>query len=242
MNRDYSKYIARPGYQIPAGYDQSRFPKQAATADVVILAFFERKLRVLLIRRKRMPFQDYWAIPGGFVEMDEDLPDAARRELFEETGLRKLKLIEFGAFGHPRRDPRGRTITVAYLALVRNEKVKPRAGDDAAAVGWFPAHKPPELAFDHELVLKSALLKLKELAVLTPSLFELLPQIFSEQDLAQLCAEVFGNKLNPASLYRTLLKAGAIRPKCKSGHVLVRKKFRPGLFLQSLGTATNYRL
>jgi 8-oxo-dGTP diphosphatase len=160
--------------------------------------------------------------------MDEDLPDAARRELFEETGLRKLKLIEFGAFGHPRRDPRGRTITVAYLALVRKEKVKPRAGDDAAAVGWFPAHKPPELAFDHELELKGAWSRLCELAVLTPALFELLPATFSAQELKDLCAEIFQIKSGQKQLLNQVLSLKLIRPASAGRFRAERKKFAPG--------------
>ena len=226
MSRDYSRFIARPGYRIPAGYDPSRFPKQAATADIVIFCFAGQKLETLLIRRKKMPFQNYWAFPGGFVEMDEDLPEAARRELFEETGLKNLQMIEFGAFGHPRRDPRGRTITVAYLALVRKKRVKPRAGDDAADYGWFSARHLPELAFDHELVLKSALSRLRELARLGPALFELLPANFSRADFLELCREVFGNKFDAAALFRKFWSAGAIRLKGKAGYSLRRKSFR----------------
>lgn len=211
MPRDYSKYINRPGYQTPPGFDLSRYPRQSATADVAIFAFFEKKLHVLLVRRKNMPFQGYWAIPGGFVEMEEDLPEAAGRELREETGLKNLRLHEFGAFGHPRRDPRTRTITVGYLALARKEQVRPAAGSDAGEVGWFPARRPPEPAFDHELVLAAALARLAELCVLTPALFELLPESFSAGELASACAEIFGRKFSPASLLRKMKAAKIIR-------------------------------
>lgn len=229
MPRGYSKYINRAGYQLPPGYDLSKYPRQSATADIVIFAFLNHKLNVLLVRRKKMPFQGYWAVPGGFVEMEEDLSEAAGRELCEETGLKNIPLDEFGAFGHPRRDPRTRTITIAYLALVRREKIKPRPGDDAAEVEWFPASRPPELAFDHELVLKKALHRLRELAILTPALFALLPKRFSGGELARLCAEIFRKEFNARSITRGFQALGLLKPAASKMFVFNRKRFRPGL-------------
>ena len=225
MPRDYSKYINRPGYQVPAGYDQSKFPSQSVTTDVVIFSFFENSLNVLLVRRKRMPFQGYWAIPGGFVEPDEDLPESAARELLEETGLKNIRLIEYGAFGHPGRDPRTRTITVCYLALVQKERVRPIAGDDAEDVRWFPARKVPELAFDHDLELKGALDRLRELAVLTPALFDLLPEEFSGADLSKLCTEIFRKKFPQAQLLDKLKKLGLVKPCGKNQYCFSAKNF-----------------
>lgn len=228
MPRDYSKYVNRPGYQAPPGYDQSKFSGQAVTTDVVIFSFFDHRLHVLLVRRKRMPFQGYWSIPGGFVEQDEDLPESAARELFEETGLKKMRLTEFGAFGHPGRDPRTRTITVCYLALVRREKVKPVAGDDAGDVGWFRARKAPELGFDHELELKGALSRLRELAVLTPALFDLLPETFGAADLTKLCSEIFGKKFGQARLLDQFRELRLIKPSGKDRYGFVAGNFQVG--------------
>ena len=143
------------------------YPRPAVTVDTVIVAR-EAKPRVLLIRRKSEPFAGLWAIPGGFVEPDETLDDAARRELFEETGvdLRSDKaggrLHQLHTFGAPGRDPRGRTISVVYLALIDEAKLRPRAGDDAAEVGWFSLQRPPRLAFDHQEILACARRYLKE--------------------------------------------------------------------------------
>jgi len=226
LPRDYSKYINRPGYQVPAGYDQSKFPGQSVTTDVVIFSFFENSLNVLLVRRKRMPFQGYWAVPGGFVEPDEDLPESAARELLEETGLKNIRLIEYGAFGHPGRDPRTRTITVCYLALVRKEKVRPIAGDDAADVVWFPARKVPELAFDHDRELKGALERLQELVVLTPALFDLLPQEFSATEPSKLCSEIFGKKFPQARLLEKLKDLGLVKPRGKNQYCFSAKNFQ----------------
>jgi 8-oxo-dGTP diphosphatase len=103
-----------------------------------------------------------WALPGGFVEMDESLEAAARRELFEETGIKASKLEQVHIFGDPGRDPRGRTISVVYLAFVNINKVKPRAGDDAAEAGWHFLRHPPALAFDHRQILSLIRQRLKK--------------------------------------------------------------------------------
>lgn len=131
------------------------YPRPAVTVDIVIVTR-EAKPRVLLIRRKHDPFAGQWAIPGGFVEMAESLEDAARRELQEETGVTATKLVQLHTFGAPDRDPRGRTISVAYLARVDPKRLKPRADDDAADVGWHPLHRLPALAFDHAAILVHA--------------------------------------------------------------------------------------
>jgi 8-oxo-dGTP diphosphatase len=121
-----------------------------------------RSREVLLIRRANPPFKGFWAIPGGFVEMDEDVPQAAIRELREETGLDipPEELVEVGVFGRPGRDPRGRTISVVYAARVSAGEGSARAGDDAAEAEWFDAGALPELAFDHAEVIPAALRRL----------------------------------------------------------------------------------
>src|ERR1043165_4060536 len=120
------------------------YPRPAVTVDVVIVTR-EATPRVLLIRRKHEPFEGMWAIPGGFVDMDEGLEEAARRELFEETGVRAGALLQLHTFGDPQRDPRGRNISVAYLAVVDPKTLKPEAGDDAAEAGWHSLRRPPKL-------------------------------------------------------------------------------------------------
>jgi 8-oxo-dGTP diphosphatase len=128
------------------------YPRPAVTVDIAIVTR-ERKPRVLLIRRKHPPFAGKWALPGGFVDMDESLEEGARRELQEETGIKAARLEQVHTFGDPGRDPRGRTITVVYLARVAFSDVEPKAADDAAEVGWFPLHRLPDLAFDHRQIL-----------------------------------------------------------------------------------------
>jgi 8-oxo-dGTP diphosphatase len=140
------------------------YPRPAVTVDAVIVTR-EGRPRVLLIRRKNEPFAGMWAIPGGFVAMDETLLDSARRELREETGLCVEKLEQLHTFGDPGRDPRGRTISVVYLGRVNADQVEPRAADDAAEVGWHPLHKLPPTAFDHSAILACARRRLKRQAV-----------------------------------------------------------------------------
>ena len=132
------------------------YPRPALTVDCVVFGLGDEGLKVLLIQRKGEPFKGKWAIPGGFVDLDEGLEDAARRELEEETGIGDVPLEQFHTFGEVDRDPRGRTVSVAYCALVNLEEHRPRASSDAADAAWFAITETPELAFDHDLVLDMA--------------------------------------------------------------------------------------
>ena len=143
------------------------YPRPAVTVDIVIVTKTKRR-KVLLIRRKNAPFQGSWAIPGGFVDMDESLEQAARRELLEETGVKATRLEQLHTFGEPERDPRSRVISVVYLAEVDPDKVRPVAADDAEDVGWFSLTSPPALAFDHAKILKLAKKRLQQKMISAP--------------------------------------------------------------------------
>jgi 8-oxo-dGTP diphosphatase len=128
------------------------YPRPAVTVDIVLVTR-EQQPRVLLIQRKHDPFAGMWALPGGFIEMEEKLEESARRELKEETGLAVGKLQQLATFGDPGRDPRDRTISVVYLGRVSATRLNPKADDDAAAVAWHSLRRPPRLAFDHADIL-----------------------------------------------------------------------------------------
>lgn len=128
------------------------YPRPSVTVDVAIVTR-EATPRVLLIRRKHDPFAGMWALPGGFVDENEPLLQAAQRELEEETGVVQGTLEQLQTFGDPGRDPRGWTVSVVYLARVAPDELRPHAGDDAAAVGWFALQELPPLAFDHAQIL-----------------------------------------------------------------------------------------
>ena len=132
------------------------YPRPMVTVDAAILSMREGTRHVLLIRRGRPPFEGTWALPGGFVEIDEPLETAAARELAEETGLTGLALHQLHTFGDPGRDPRGRSISVVYWGEAPPDAVA-TGGDDAAEAGWFPVDKLPALAFDHEKIVKHLL-------------------------------------------------------------------------------------
>ena len=136
-------------YSIFTMYTYS-YPRPAVTVDAILIS---PQHSVLLIERGREPFKGKWALPGGFIEMDEELEIACRRELEEETGLRVGELKQFRAYGGVNRDPRHRTISVLFYAFTDYE-LAACAGDDAANAKWFPFDQLPELAFDHQLILE----------------------------------------------------------------------------------------
>jgi 8-oxo-dGTP diphosphatase len=133
-----------------------QYPHPAVTVDIVIFTVRDNQLKLLLIRRAGEPYQGSWALPGGFVNMDESLEDGARRELEEETGVSGVFLEQLYTFGKPDRDPRERVITVAYFALIPSEKIRLQAATDAEAVGWFGMDELPKLAFDHRDIVTLA--------------------------------------------------------------------------------------
>ena len=131
------------------------YPRPAVTVDIVV--FSGDALDVLLIQRKHPPFEGHWALPGGFIEMEEPLEASALRELEEETGVTDVTLTEVGAFGAPFRDPRGRVITIAYATVVEKSTSNFEAGSDASEVAWFSKTDLPNLAFDHSEIIQKAL-------------------------------------------------------------------------------------
>ncbi|MCY4404121.1 MAG: NUDIX hydrolase [Candidatus Poribacteria bacterium] len=138
------------------------FPRPSVTVDIVLFTDEYPHPQVLLIRRKNPPFKGLWALPGGFLEMDESLDEAALRELYEETDISNVLLTQIGVFGNPDRDPRGRVITVVYFGIAESEKQHIAiAGSDASEVAWFPTLDLPHIAFDHSEIIHTALKRLK---------------------------------------------------------------------------------
>ncbi len=138
------------------------WPRPMVTADAAVFSFARGKARLLLIRRRDNPYQGHWAIPGGFVEIDEELEDAVVRELAEETGLTNVSLEQMRTFGTVGRDPRGRTITVVFTGIAGAGQTAVKGGDDAADARWFDIdHLPENMAFDHAIIARFAIRKLK---------------------------------------------------------------------------------
>ncbi len=185
-------------------------PRHCVTVDIVLFTIIHDALHVLLIRRKHAPFQNMWAIPGGFVEDNESLDEAALRELNEETGVEKVYLEQLCTFGDPGRDPRGRTITVAYYALTRPVDV--RADSDAADVQWHSADRLPELAFDHDRILATAVQRLRAKLEYTTVGFQLLPKRFTLSELQNLYQTILNRKLDKRNFRKKILSLDLLRP------------------------------
>jgi 8-oxo-dGTP diphosphatase len=187
------------------------YPRPALTVDVIIFALRDNHLHVLLVERKEPPFAGQWALPGGFVEMDESLEEAAARELYEETGVREAYLEQLYTFGGLDRDPRGRVITVAYFALVPADvAIDIQASSDATRVSWFPADEPPGLAFDHEEIISYALRRLRYKLEYTSAGFMLLPEHFTLSELQGTYEQILGEKLDKRNFRRRILEADVI--------------------------------
>ncbi|HDS07754.1 MAG TPA: NUDIX hydrolase [Bacteroides sp.] len=129
------------------------YPRPMVTVDVAALRL-NGLPEILLVQRKDPPYKDMWALPGGFMEMEETLEEAARRELKEETGIDAGELIRFDTYDEPGRDPRGRTITQVFIMVWKEEMGAPAAASDAKAIDWFDFTSLPEMAFDHALIVR----------------------------------------------------------------------------------------
>jgi 8-oxo-dGTP diphosphatase len=137
------------------------YPRPMVTVDAAVFALIEGKAKLLLVQRKQEPYQGAWALPGGFVDIEEDLPEAAARELAEETGLKEVPLKQLHTFGKPGRDPRGRTITIVYFGIAGKDWEQIEAAGDAAGVQWFDIESLPALAFDHDEIARCAIAHLE---------------------------------------------------------------------------------
>ncbi|MFI5381665.1 MAG: NUDIX domain-containing protein [Tepidisphaerales bacterium] len=186
------------------------YPRPSVTVDCVVFGLDEEDLKVLLIERGLPPFAGCWALPGGFVLMDETLEKAARRELEEEAGAKRVYLEQLYTFGDPGRDPRGRTITVAYYALVKLSDHKLHAATDARAAAWFPVDKLPRLAFDHERIVETACQRLRGKVRYQPIGFELLPPKFTLRQFQRLYEIILGRSLDKRNFRKKILAMGII--------------------------------
>lgn len=184
-----------------------RYPPLAVTVDLVVLTVRQGALNVLAVRRGESPFLGRWALPGGFVRMDENLNQAAERELAEETGLLPgaFHLEQLASYGEPDRDPRMRTITIAYLALAPDLPV-PVPGSDAAVAEWRPVERllrsKPSLAFDHGSILRDGIERARAKLEYTPLAASFCSPEFTIADLRHVYETVWGSRLDPRNFHR----------------------------------------
>lgn len=171
-----------------------KYPHPAVTTDCVILTFHEEKLKILLIRRGIEPYKGEWALPGGFLKMDESAEECAKRELREETGVTGSTIKQFYTFTRPDRDPRERVITIAFYALMRWQHAE--GADDAEFADWLPVDQLPPLAFDHAEIVKLALETIRRDIFFEPVGFDLLNEIFSMTELQKVYESILGKEFD----------------------------------------------
>lgn len=184
-----------------------KYPRPAVTVDCVVFGFeADAALQVLLIRRKLPPYAGDWALPGGFVQMEESIDAAAVRELREETGVENIFLEQLYTFGKVRRDPRDRTVSIAYYALIKLPDHAVRAATDASDAQWFELAALPALGFDHHEILGCAVNRLRNKIRYEPVGFELLPKIFTLSQLQRLYEQILERPLDKRNFRKKLLK------------------------------------
>ena len=181
------------------------------TVDIVVFTIQQGVLKVLLVKRRIPPFIGQFAIPGGFVLADEDLEEAAVRELREETGVSDVYLEQLYSFGKPDRDPRGRVVTIAYFALISADR-KLKAGSDAAEAAWFAMDDLPRLAFDHGTILNYALERLRNKLEYTTVGFQLLPEKFTLTELQVVYEAILGKELDKRNFRRKMSILKILKP------------------------------
>lgn len=187
-----------------------RYPHPAVTADCVIFGFDGEQMKVLLIERGLEPYKGMWALPGGFMRINETIEEAARRELFEETGLNGVFMEQFKAFSDVDRDPRERVVTVAFIALVRPADYRLVAGDDAANALWFDHNMLPPMAFDHAEIIRQAREHLSEVLRIKPLAFELLNKVFSISELQRVYEAISGVHYDRRNFHRKAMQSGLL--------------------------------
>lgn len=171
-----------------------KYPHPAVTTDCVIFTFHEDRLKLLLIKRGIEPYRGHWALPGGFLRIDESAEQCAYRELEEETGVTGCTIKQFHTFSDPTRDPRERVITIAFYALMKWQKAT--GADDAEFADWIPADSLPPLAFDHEIIVRHAMAAIRRDIYFEPVGFELLNDIFTMPELQKVYEAILGREFD----------------------------------------------
>ena len=185
------------------------YPHPAVTTDCVVFGFDGRDLKVLLIKRGIEPFKGMWAFPGGFMLMHETAEECAIRELKEETGLEWKSVKQLGAFSGIHRDPRERVVTIAFYALAAKTVI--RGGDDAADACWFAIDDIPQLAFDHDYILRHAMKRIREDIHFEPVGFDLLDEEFSMSELQRLYESILGVHFDRRNFYKKMMQTGILK-------------------------------
>jgi 8-oxo-dGTP diphosphatase len=186
-------------------YDLKSYDKPSVTVDVLVFTITGDELKVLLVKRGSWPYENYWALPGGFVKMNESLEAAAIRELEEESGVKDVYLEQLYTFGDPDRDPRTRVITVAYIVLINSDDLKLRASTDVRDAQWFSIKKLPDLAFDHKKIVEYGLNRLRSKLGYSNIAYGLLPPEFRLSELQKVYEIILDRPLDKRNFRKKIL-------------------------------------
>ncbi len=191
-------------------YDVTQYDRPSVSVDVLLFTIEEGELKILLIKRNEEPFLGTWALPGGFVRIEESLDDAAKRELFEESGVKNIYLEQLFTFGAPKRDPRTRVITVTYMALAGKSEWKLSSSGDAQDAAFFKVDGLPKLAFDHAEIVKYGLERLRNKLGYTNIVLGLLPGAFTLTELQKVYEIILKTKIDKRNFRKKILSTGLI--------------------------------
>lgn len=194
------KTIASPLYTVPV-----------VATDVVIFKIIKKKLHVLLIQMKKEGYIGKWAAPGGLVQDKESLDDAAMRHVIDKTGLDQMHIEQLYTFGEPNRDPFGRVVSVAYMALLPSDTTPVYTTDEYSAIRWFPVSRLPNMAYDHFSMIRMAVDRLKSKLEYSNIVFGLLPEKFPLSELREVYESILGRELDKRNFRKKVLSLGIIK-------------------------------
>ena len=194
--------------------------------DAVVFTVMHDEMKILLIKRKNPPFKDKYALPGGFVEKDEEFKDAVKRELLEETNVKNIFLKKIGAYGKVGRDPRGRVISIAYLALINSDNINLKATSDAASAEWIDIDSLPALAFDHADIISDALKALRFDLQTTNIAFQIMPKRFTLSAMQKLYEDILHTKLDKRNFRKKIAELDLVK---ETGESTAGQAHRPAM-------------
>jgi len=200
------------------GYDVSKYDKPSVAVDILLFTIEDGELKLLLVKRNEEPFKNCWALPGGFIKMNESLESAAARELEEETGVKNIYMEQLFSFGEPKRDPRTRVISITYMALATKTDWALKASGDADQTQFFATSELPKLAFDHLKIYKYGLERLRSKLGYTNISFGLLPDHFTLTEMQNVYEVILDKKLDKRNFRKKILSMNLLVPLGKKSY------------------------
>ncbi len=201
-----------------------QYPHPAVTTDVAVFTICDQQLQLLLVRRAGEPYQNMWALPGGFLEIDEDLETCAKRKLAEETGICGVYLEQLYTFGSPNRDPRKRIISITYYALVPSDRLQPKAASDTTDTEWFALDQMPPLASDHQQIVALAQSRLAAKLDYSTIAFQFMPETFTLSELQTVYEILTNGRLDKRNFRKKILALKGVE---ETGKLLRTGNHRP---------------